>query len=188
MHDILRNARNAMVEAQDRQERNANRHRREATFELGDLVLLSSAHITADNDRQHPNRRLAPRFLGPYKIKQVVSATAYELDLPLSMNIYPVSHVSLLKKYYPNPEEFANRQVPPPPPVMIDDQKEYEVDLILDKRKRRGKVEYLVKWVGYELHDATWEPVENLKNASETIHDYEKTLRRDGSDLRRGVM
>ena len=40
---------------------------------------------------------------------------------------------------------------------------EYEVEKILDKRIRKGNVEYHVKWKGWnDPADNTWEPVGNL--------------------------
>ena len=40
---------------------------------------------------------------------------------------------------------------------------EYEVEKIIDKRIRKGAVEYYVKWKGWEdPSDNTWEPVGNL--------------------------
>ena len=33
---------------------------------------------------------------------------------------------------------------------------DYEVERILEKRIRSGKVEYLVKWVGYSEEDNEW--------------------------------
>ena len=36
----------------------------------------------------------------------------------------------------------------------------YLVDEVLQVRSRRKKLEYLVKWEGYE--ETTWEPLENL--------------------------
>jgi Chromo (CHRromatin Organisation MOdifier) domain len=44
----------------------------------------------------------------------------------------------------------------------------------LDKRTLKGKIQYLVKWVGYPLHDATWEPVNHLKNTQQKVKDFER--------------
>ena len=55
---------------------------------------------------------------------------------------------------------------------------EYEVEKILDKRFRRGKVEYFVKWKHY--NETTWEPPSNLTNAQDLIDQYE-SKRGDGT-------
>ena len=60
--------------------------------------------------------------------------------------------------------------------MVIGDQEEYEVERILDKRKHRRRIEYLVKWVGYELHDATWESLDNLTNAQDAVKEFEESL------------
>ena len=40
---------------------------------------------------------------------------------------------------------------------------EYEVEKIIEKRIKKGKVEYYVKWKGWDDEgDNTWEPVDNL--------------------------
>ena len=39
---------------------------------------------------------------------------------------------------------------------------EYDVEKILDKRKIKGKTQYLVKWLEYEDKENSWEPAENL--------------------------
>jgi len=58
--------------------------------------------------------------------------------------------------------------------VEIDDKLEYEVSAILDSRKVRKQLKYLVEWVGYEgiTEYHTWEPPENLKHAAEYIRDF----------------
>ena len=48
---------------------------------------------------------------------------------------------------------------------------EYEVEKVLDKRFRRGKVEYFVKWRHY--NETTWEPPSNLTNVKDLIDDFE---------------
>ena len=54
-----------------------------------------------------------------------------------------------------------------------DDQGEFEVEDLLDHRTcRRGSasgLEYLVKWKGYSVFEATWEPTLNLTNCSEVL-------------------
>jgi len=54
---------------------------------------------------------------------------------------------------------------------------EYEVEKVLDKRVKKGQVEYLVKWKNYDdPDDNTWEPADNLKEAKPTIDKFEKDL------------
>jgi len=76
------------------------------------------------------------------------------------MQIHPVFHVSLLEHAANNP--FPGQQNPPPPPVEIDGEEEYFVDRILDSRLfgRGRRLQYLVKWTGYD--DATWENAEGV--------------------------
>ena len=98
------------------------------------------------------------------------------------MHIHLVFHVSLLKKYEENLEEFKDRITPPPPPVKIQGEEEFEVEYILNKRLKRLKrqkiqVEYLVKWKGYPEHDATWEPAENLQNTDEAVQKFKMSGR-----------
>ena len=49
----------------------------------------------------------------------------------------------------------------------------YDVDYILDKDISRGFPLYLVKWYGYPLDQATWEPETNLINVKEMISEFE---------------
>ena len=52
--------------------------------------------------------------------------------------------------------------------------KEFEVEKIIDKKSKKGKYFYKVKWKDYPLSEATWEPKENLKNAKAAILLFEK--------------
>jgi len=46
-----------------------------------------------------------------------------------------------------------------------DPEAEYNVEKILAERYEDGVKQYLLKWEGYPLHSATWEPAENLIGA-----------------------
>eukprot|EP00092_Neocalanus_flemingeri_P032429 GFUD01035270.1.p1 GENE.GFUD01035270.1~~GFUD01035270.1.p1 ORF type:complete len:166 (+),score=58.41 GFUD01035270.1:57-554(+) len=53
-------------------------------------------------------------------------------------------------------------------------EEEYEVETIVNKRLRKGKAEYLVKWKGWEdPDDNTWEPIAHL-DCKELIKEYEE--------------
>jgi hypothetical protein len=71
----------------------ANQHRSERQFEEGNWVFLRLQPYKQSTLKQKKNKKLAPKFYGPYKIGQV----AYELDFPSSC-IHKVFHVSRLKK------------------------------------------------------------------------------------------
>ncbi|KAG5351079.1 hypothetical protein C0989_008087 [Termitomyces sp. Mn162] len=47
---------------------------------------------------------------------------------------------------------------PPPPPVLVNDEKEYEVEEILDSRIFQEKLQLKVKWKGYGIEDISWKP------------------------------
>ena len=44
----------------------------------------------------------------------------------------------------------------------MSDEDEFQVDRLLDKRTKNGKIEYLLSWKGYGPEENTWEPKANL--------------------------
>ena len=89
----------------------------------------------------------------------------------LFRSLIPVVNVSRIHRYR---DQVKGQRVMPPPPVEIQGEMEYEVEKILSKRKRYGKVEYLVRWKRYTAEEDTWEKESNLGNAREAIEDYER--------------
>jgi hypothetical protein len=162
--------------AQSSQALYANQHRREVEFEVGQLVLVDANYIHVTNDSSRETKKLSPRFVGPFAIVRKVSQVAYELALPTRMHAHPVFHVSCLKLYQENPREFPGREPLRPTPEMIEGSEEWEVEEVLAKRKRYGKIQFLVKWLGYPNSENTWEPLENLSNAVTKVQEFEKKI------------
>ena len=53
---------------------------------------------------------------------------------------------------------------------------EYIVERVTDKRiNASGKVEYYMKWKGWDEKDNTWEPIENLTNCLHLVEEFEKS-------------
>lgn len=62
--------------------------------------------------------------------------------------------------------------------ISIGDESEYEVESILQTRKREGKVEYLVSWVGYGEEGQTWELHSDVQhNAKESIKAFKRKMK-----------
>lgn len=72
----------------------------------------------------------------------------------------------------------VDRQKLVPQPELIGEHMEYEVEAILNSKKagKQGK-QYLMKWKGYEVDEATWETSVALKNAREAVREFETTKR-----------
>ncbi|KAJ1592541.1 hypothetical protein NDA15_005270 [Ustilago hordei] len=57
-------------------------------------------------------------------------------------------------------------------PSLPDEDLDFEVEALTDKRSHNGTTEYKVLWRGYSEEAASWEPVENL-NCPDLIQEYE---------------
>ena len=97
--------------AQEEMKKFANRKCGEGeVYRVGDLVLLS----IKDLKWQMKGRRLeklTEHFMGPYKVKGIVSSNAIELELPKSIKIHPVVNVSRVQLYKPQVE--GQKKIPP---------------------------------------------------------------------------
>ncbi|KNE88974.1 hypothetical protein PSTG_17572, partial [Puccinia striiformis f. sp. tritici PST-78] len=102
-----------------------------------------------------------------------ISKSAYQLTLPLSMRgTHPVFHVSVLRKHAL--DTIGGRGYEEPAPVQIEGEDEWEVEEILNCKKRGKRREYLVAWKGYRPEANSWEPENNLTNSKELLDDFNK--------------
>ncbi|KAE8962357.1 hypothetical protein PR002_g29620 [Phytophthora rubi] len=99
---VTRFVRDALQVAVDRQKANADRRGRKNTssFRRGERVLLSTEGIQGTAVTNLGANKLAPRFIGPFKILKVIG-DAYTLDIPTAMRLHPTFYVGRLKPYVP---------------------------------------------------------------------------------------
>jgi len=115
MTELHAHLRTEMGYAQDRQQENADRRRGPApSFQVGDEVWLNGKNIRTCR----PSRKLDNKHHGPYEIKGMIGTHAYRLDLPNTMKIHKVFHVSLLDLAANDPLE--GQIIPRPPPLEIE--------------------------------------------------------------------
>ena len=129
----------------------ADKHRKQGpSYQPGEKVLLSTRNIYF-----RAKSMFHPKYIGPFTVLRQVNPVAYKLQLPNNIKLHPVFHTSLLK---PAP----NTRYKKPPPLQVQGQEEYEVQRILDAKRRGRHLWYLVSWKGYGPENDSWEPVENV--------------------------
>ncbi|XP_073067214.1 uncharacterized protein [Primulina eburnea] len=108
MKDKVELIRKRMKAAQDRQASYANKRRRPLEFQVDNYVFLKVSPFRGTMRFGH-KWKLAPRYIGPYGIVERIGTLAYRLDLQQSLSlIHNVFHVSMLRKYEPDPSHILN--------------------------------------------------------------------------------
>ncbi|EFQ91147.1 hypothetical protein P3342_001712 [Pyrenophora teres f. teres] len=148
-----------MAEAQAEQEKQTNRHRKEAkNYKVGDKVWLKL-------DKQYRTGRQSRKLdwkSAKYTVTEVVDSHSVKLDTPPGH--HPVFHVDRLRLASSDPLPSQAQDDYQPLPLQVDGEDEWAVEEILsEQRKRRGrrwKLYFEVKWKGY--HRTTLELAEAL--------------------------
>jgi hypothetical protein len=164
LQDGFETAKAILQKVQERKTAQANQHRRKPDFNVGDKVWLSTKHLALDQ----PSRKLAKLWVGPYKVL-AQEGHAFHLKLPEHMKVHPVFNPRVLRKAYNDP--LTGQVIPPPEPLIISGEEEWEVESVEAVRKRRGKLEYKVKWLGADS-DPVYYPASNLKYSPHKLRDF----------------
>jgi hypothetical protein len=164
MHELAAVARVRMRQAQERQKRTADAHRRDLNIPVGAPVLLNSKHLAL---KLNGTRKLMPKFIGPFTVLRKVGHVAYQLALGDTLKVHNVFHVSLLRPY--------RCDGPPPPPprsFILEGAEHWNVELILKHRPRGRKTEFLCQWEGFGPEHNSWEPEDHLSHCAGPLAAY----------------
>ncbi len=170
----------SLARAQAYQARTYNKSHCDVEYKVSQKVWLRVKNITIER----PSRKLNWQRYGPYCIIERIRKVAYQLDLPASLQIHNVFHVSLLFDHKLRVDEESLE--PQPLKLAIDPEVwEYEVETILASRIQSNLpnppvLQYNIAWKGYT--DLTWEPAANLKHGRRLVNKFHKNdpeMRRD---------
>ncbi|EEB89307.1 hypothetical protein MPER_12608 [Moniliophthora perniciosa FA553] len=163
----LEEAKAALDKAKQEYAQYYNRRRIPAPeFKPGDKVWLDASDIQTDR----PSRKLADRNLGPFVVERRVGFGAYKLKLPTTMKqLHPVFPVVKLTAYTPDPIP-GQAPKPPPAPVVIEGEKYYKIETIIDAKYRWRSLWYLCKFEGYRAPE--WVRYDDLNEAQEKLDEF----------------
>jgi hypothetical protein len=156
--------------AQSRQKSYTNPKRRDVTFNTGDFAYLRVTPLKG-MQRVHVKGKLAPRYIGPFKILGRRGEVSYQLELPPELSeCHDVFHVSQLRRclqVHDKPEVFKNidhRSINlnqdltyPEKPLCILE------ETVRVTRRRKIKF-FKVQWTNHSEEDATWERDDYLRS------------------------
>ena len=99
MKEIQEEAKVVLGRVQEEMKKYADRKRGEVNnYKVRDLVMLSTKDLKYQMVRRR-TEKLMERFIGPYRIKKIVSSNAVELELPSTVKIHLVVNVSRIQQY-----------------------------------------------------------------------------------------
>jgi hypothetical protein len=119
---------------------------------VGDWALLRLRQRVASSLPRTTTGKLKPRFVGPYRIIEIINDVAVHLELPLGARLHDVFHVGVLKKFIGAP--------PASPPVLpaIHNGAVIPEPLRVEQAcLARGVHRVLVRWRGEPAESASWE-------------------------------
>ncbi|WVZ76414.1 hypothetical protein U9M48_024391, partial [Paspalum notatum var. saurae] len=149
IHDNLKRA-------QSRQKSYSDKRRRPLVFEKDDHVYLRVSPMKGVH-RFGVKGKLAPRYIGPFKITKQCGPVAYRLELPPHLAaVHDMFHVSQLKKCLRVSEEIQPDLTYQEQPIKNLDQKQRST-------RRRTINFYKVQWSNHSEEEATWEQEEFLQ-------------------------
>ena len=155
LHEIHELVRAKILCAQAKQQEYADRSRAPApVYRPGDKVWLNARNITS----RCPSFKLDHKCLVPFPVTALIGKYACHLDLPATTKVHNVFHVRLLEPAASDPS--PGQILPPALPIEVDGEEEWEVAEVLDSGLFRRRLQYLVKWTGY--NDPTWEPAASV--------------------------
>ncbi|KAJ1377014.1 Chromo-like domain superfamily, partial [Sesbania bispinosa] len=164
---MLSELKEQLVKARNRMCMQANKHRREIEFVVGDMVYLKMQPYKLKSLAKRVNQKLSPRYYGPYKIVEKFSPVAYKRELPLGSKVHSVFRISSLKKSI-----AANVTSQPLPPFLAEDW-ELQVqpaEALAVRKNVQGEPEILIKWKDLPDFEKSWEALSTLQEHFPNFH------------------
>jgi len=148
------------------------------TFEVGDKAYLRVTPLKGTH-RFGIKGKLAPRYIGPFRILAKRGEVAYQLELPPHLSrVHDVFHVSQLRRCFSDPIRIVDHET-------LDLQenltyREYPIRILdqTERTTRRHNIKFLkVQWSHHSESEATWEREDRLRLEYPTLFPEEPESR-----------
>jgi hypothetical protein len=160
----VRIIREKLKTAQSRQKSQYDRHHKTMTYEVDEKAYLRVTPLKGTH-RFGIKGKLAPRYIGPFRILAKRGEVAYQLELPPQLSrVHDVFHVSQLRRCFSDPIRGVDHET-----LDLQDNltyREYPVRILdqAERTTRRHNIKFLkVQWSHHSEKEATWEREDRLR-------------------------
>ncbi len=166
MNKTLKFARESLAKTREQMMKQVNKHRKEVDYEVESKVFLNKRNIVTARSF----KKLDDKMLGSFTNLDLVDSS-YKLELPESMRVHDVFHPDLLRSVAD--DLLPGQKNEPSGSIVVNDKDEWEIDDILNSRRYRRRLQYRVKWNGYD-NDLNWYNADDdeFMNAQKIVDDF----------------
>jgi hypothetical protein len=167
MKNIWNFIKKKLANAQEMHKKYADKHKTlSSEYQLDDIIWLFIKNIKIERSF----KKLNHKWVESYKIQKILRDVC-QLKLSSSMKIHDTFHISLFRFAA---TDLLTEQIQSSPLSIIikDEEKEYEINDILDSRYHYEKLQYRVIWIDH-FSDRAWYSEENFqKHSKKILNDY----------------
>jgi hypothetical protein len=154
-------------------------------LKIDEWVMLRLHHDYSISESKNMTKKIFAQYVESFKVIQRIKRLAYRLVISEDWKIHSIFSIAQLESTFDSAQDFYNRFKSNHSSFVIDNQNQYEIERLLNKRTIRRETEYftkyLVRWQDYKFEYDRWYNVKDLQNAKNLINDYEKKLERFNS-------
>ena len=166
--DEMKNIREFIIKniqkVQKQQIKHANKHRKNVKYEVENLVWISTKNILINRFF----KKLDHKMIESYSIIKIVDSF-YQIQLLEIVRIFDTFHLSLLRKAFMNSLSEQINELSSS--IIIDDEKKWEMNDILNARRHYRRIQFLVKWKNHD-ENRTWYNSKRFQNAKKIVKNF----------------
>jgi len=166
MNKTLKFARESLVKTREQMMKQVNKHRKEVDYEIGSKMFLNERNIVTARSFKKLDDKMLDSFINLDLVN-----SSYKLELSESMRVHDVFHPDLLRPAADDP--LPDQKNESSGSIVVNDEDEWEIDDILNFRRYRRRLQYRIKWNGYD-NDLNWYNADGdeFMNAQEIVDDF----------------